>query len=1084
MRGDRRRYSAGKHDTTKRKRRSESLALAKISRPRLGKVFPRTRVFKLLDHARERPITWVVAPPGAGKTTLIASYIADRKLPGLWYQLDEGDADPATFFYYLGLAAHGASHGRRRPLPLLTPEYILGRTTFARNFFRELYSRFKPPFAIVFDNYNELPETGEIHELLRVGVEEIPPGGSVIIVSRDDPPATWARLQLSQTMSLLEWLELCLTPEETRDIAHLLTAHEVSADVCERLHSETQGWVVGLVLLLERRPDNIEDTQRAHADTPQVLFDYFAAEVFDKTDSASQQVLLKTSLLPSVSVASAQSLTGLDEAGEILAALSRRHYLTHRLDHAEAVYRYHPLFCEFLQVRARAAFAPEELKRLQQQAAVLLEASGELEAAAELFADAQDWNGLSRLIFSHAPVLLAQGRHRTLKDWLAQLPSEHVERDPWLLYWLGACNGPFQPTEARVYFEKAFALFEALNNPEGLYLTWCEIVDNYVNVHQDFKSLDHWLETLERLMVCQPTFPSMQVEARVVASAFGAFLWRQPHHPSLAVWCERLETLLHGPADTRGLLGTSLGHLILYYCVWTADRARARALLEGLREAARMPGISPFVRIYWRLAEGLYLWLADDATEDCLKAVQAGLKEAQESGVHVLDYYLLAQGAYANLNAARLDDAAAFLQQMSTAAVPYKALYHSIVSWEALLRGDVPRAVQDGKIALDQAEQIGLPFHQAQFALRLAYALAQTGELDDAIQTLTKASRLAENMKNLWLQHQCLLLEAYLAFTQNQTDAGLMRLREGLAFVSQQNRFGNAYAHPKVDGELCAKALEHNIDVEYVKKLIRRRRLLPDPSMAPLDVWPYRIKIYTLGRFAVLIDDEPLRFAGKAQKKPLELLKALIALGGRVVREEVLAEALWPEGEGDAAAQALATTLHRLRRLLGTDALHRQEGRLTLDAQRCWVDAWALERALATLENELNTGEFEALSGCIEKAVRLYRGGFLEGESDMPWVLVPRERLRGKLLRTLEVAGDALSQNGHRTQAIACCEKALEVEPLAEEFYRALMRCHLAQGHRAQALGIYRRCRRLLTAELGLTPSPETEALYQEIQEN
>lgn len=81
------------------------MALAKTTRPRLSGTFPRTRLFRLLDQSRERPITWVQGPPGAGNTTLVASYVQARKLNCLWYQADAGDADIATFFYYLGSAA-------------------------------------------------------------------------------------------------------------------------------------------------------------------------------------------------------------------------------------------------------------------------------------------------------------------------------------------------------------------------------------------------------------------------------------------------------------------------------------------------------------------------------------------------------------------------------------------------------------------------------------------------------------------------------------------------------------------------------------------------------------------------------------------------------------------------------------------------------------------------------------------------------------------------------------------------------------------------------------------------------------------
>jgi MoxR-like ATPase len=104
--------------------------LAKLSRPRLFEALPRERLFVLLDAQQQLPVTLVAAPPGAGKTTLVASYLESRKLAGIWYQVDAGDSDPSTFFYLLGLAERALSGRQKRlpPLPLLTPEYLPGYT--------------------------------------------------------------------------------------------------------------------------------------------------------------------------------------------------------------------------------------------------------------------------------------------------------------------------------------------------------------------------------------------------------------------------------------------------------------------------------------------------------------------------------------------------------------------------------------------------------------------------------------------------------------------------------------------------------------------------------------------------------------------------------------------------------------------------------------------------------------------------------------------------------------------------------------------------------------------------------------------
>lgn len=92
---------------------------AKISRPSSSGVFPRDRLFRLLDHSRDQSILWITGPPGSGKTTLMTSWLEARQMHSLWYQVDEGDSDPASFFYYLRLAAKRANPRKRKPLPLL-----------------------------------------------------------------------------------------------------------------------------------------------------------------------------------------------------------------------------------------------------------------------------------------------------------------------------------------------------------------------------------------------------------------------------------------------------------------------------------------------------------------------------------------------------------------------------------------------------------------------------------------------------------------------------------------------------------------------------------------------------------------------------------------------------------------------------------------------------------------------------------------------------------------------------------------------------------------------------------------------------
>ena len=141
-------------------------ALAKLTRPKLYSAIPRARLFQRLDQAREHAAIWVCGPPGAGKTTLVASYVSEREIPSIWYQVDAGDGDPATFFYYLGMAADQAAKGKHKPLPLLTPEFRHDLDGFSRRYFRELFAQLPERALLVLDNAQEAPaESPEIFTL-------------------------------------------------------------------------------------------------------------------------------------------------------------------------------------------------------------------------------------------------------------------------------------------------------------------------------------------------------------------------------------------------------------------------------------------------------------------------------------------------------------------------------------------------------------------------------------------------------------------------------------------------------------------------------------------------------------------------------------------------------------------------------------------------------------------------------------------------------------------------------------------------------------------------------------------------------
>ncbi len=246
-----------------------------------------------------------------------------------------------------------------------------------------------------------------------------------------------------------------------------------------------------------------------------------------------------------------------------------------------------------------------------------------------------------------------------------------------------------------------------------------------------------------------------------------------------------------------------------------------------------------------------------------------------------------------------------------------------------------------------------------------------------------------------------------------------------------------------------------------------------DNSLKPL-------KIFVLGRFAIVLNNKPILFTTKSQRKPLLMIKALLAYGGRDVREEVISDAIWPEIDGDIAHRSFTVTLHRLRKFIGNhNYFLLRDKRLTLNPKCCWVDIWEFERIIGRADFFWQYNETEKAILKYKKAVGIYKGAFLAGDVEKQWTNSFRERSQSKFLRSVENIGRYLETNDQQETAIEYYKRGLEVDDLAEFFYIRLMTCYFRLNRNAEALSVYNRCRRIFSDKYGIKPSRELTAIHQ-----
>ncbi|MBS0168411.1 MAG: hypothetical protein JSR29_20200 [Nitrospira sp.] len=1014
----------------------------KLAASALPNVLKRPRLLRQLDQARAKPIIWLMGPPGAGKTTLVASYLQLRKLPSLWYQLDEGDADIGSFFHYLGLAVKRAAPRYRRPLPHLTPEYRASLMTFTRRFFDELFSRLKPPFVLVFDHYHEVPIESQLHDVLSVALDTVPDGITWIFISRAHPPIAVARLQARQVLHVFEPDALRLTPEEATQLVRLQTQSQrdqPSTELIEQIHAKTAGWVAGMILML--KSDRMDELANSILDveTPEIIFDYLAREALSGIPQETQNFLFKTASLPTMTVAVAERLTGLPTAERILKRLyETRQFTERRLQDGRVLYQYHPLFRQFLLRQAREAFSPKQLKSLQCTAALLLEETGQIESAIELLQIAGDTGNLLRVLLQNAPELFQQGRSQTLTRWLNTIPSPLLEQMPWALFWLGACTSLVNHYHGQQLLERAFAGFEAQGDQVGMLSAGCATVESIMVGWVNMPQLGTWVDRLQGILSDGFRIPSPELEARITFATFMAEMWRRPNAHLMSRLMGQVETFLkRNPEPIQRML---VGCFLVSYKAWLGHLDEVANLLALLRKPIPVAQLPPLAIMWFKAAESTHAFLTAEH-DHCLEEVEQGWHIATHYGLEAWSFSLLANGTYGALLTNDLDAAQAYLDKLRLLP-DHLGLCNHIAGWMAFVKRDIYEARRQAESALKHVLESleGSSFPEALNRFALAQVLYEQRNHDEAEHHLARARQVGKEMNSSLLEYMCSLLQASLAFGQSQEENGLQSLRHAMVLGRTRGFVNFPWWSPSLMARLCAKALEVGIEIEYVQFLIRKRRLCPDPPSVEVADWPWGVKIHTLGHFNLVVDGKPVRFSRKAQQRPLELLQALIAFGGQEVAEATLTDALWPDAEGDAAHEAFSVTLHRLRKLIGTSSLELKGGRLSLSRQHCYVDVWAFERLLEQADAAVLAGDHQASHRFHEKAFALYAGPFLNDYA-ASWVQPLREHLRKAFTHAMLSVGKELAASGNSEKTATWLEKCLKIDPLAGELPAFLARC-------------------------------------------
>lgn len=396
--------------------------------PRAGTV-RRTALLERLEASAAAPVLAVAAPPGYGKSALLAQWAEQTPGRVAWLSLEREDNDPAVLLAYLAAALH-----RLEPIDVAVLRTRVGpgasvAAIVARRASATLTSM-AGPVTLVLDHTEVLHNT-QCRDAIAELALHLPPTARLAVASRETPPVPLARLRSRGAVVEVGVDDLVMDASEARQLLAGAGVH-VDDDQVDDLVRRTEGWPVGLymaalALKAGRRHDT---TGFAFAGDHRLMADYLRTELLAHVPRGRVSFLTRTSVLDRMCGPLCDAVLDRTRSGRLLEDLEASNLLLVPLDSRREWYRYHKLFRQLLRFELNQR-EREVVAQLHSRAAAWCAVNGQPDMAISHAQAAGDADVVARLVEAHVQEAYASGRRETVSRWLQWFDDqESIERYP------------------------------------------------------------------------------------------------------------------------------------------------------------------------------------------------------------------------------------------------------------------------------------------------------------------------------------------------------------------------------------------------------------------------------------------------------------------------------------------------------------------------------------------------------------------------------------------------------------------------------------------------------------------------------
>lgn len=1045
----------------------------------------RAKLTRKMKKIPEYPLTIIHSGAGFGKSTALALFMRDEKVPGCWYSISSMDDDILPFLSYI-------IHSIRTIVPEFGTElstYIESMDCYIRDeelsvlcslFINEI-AVIDDEVTLILDDFHQIEHSYTINSWIEKLLEHIPANLHLVISSRSRPG--WKCLtKMKVCGQLLEITkdDLVLTIEEMELLLTDLYGLEVEAHHLQTIYQMTEGWVIALCMIAAQIPlkSDISELFEHSSHSLQDFFQYLVMEVFSKQPPIIQQFLEQTSIFEEIEEEICNEVIGLQGASSMLEQLKDRNLFIQKVGLTH--YRYHALFKEFLEDVFQKN-NPVNYAVLHERCARFYEKRELWEEALHHYKKINHYKAIASILQQNGLAMLESGKLESLYDQLAIIPV--IDMDSYYHLWfLKAEVHRYRShyVEAEDCYNRTYTGAEMRQD----YLGMSKALEGKAKIYLDTIQPHHAERLLYEAIAYREKSNSSDAEKGKLYQLLSENLLNSGKSLEAEKWIKKTQesnvSSLDGNLQARWYLRTGRfdqAKKSLYLSKGEVNGPKATSLPQAHRET------------------NLLLSLIEAFTGEGLRAkelAQAGIQQGisfnapfveacgwirMGHSVQILNKYEL------NLAENCYQTALEIMDQLNVDRGKAEPLMGLCILYGT--RGELERALEAGEKALQETEKVHDVWLSALITLCKGIACIYNDRLPKALLFLEKTSSLFEQCEDTFGLMLCNFWFSYVYYIEKKTDLFRDNMEKFLSSVQAYEYdfflYKRSLFSPRdlqVFVPLLIECIKEEVHKPFVEKTLREK------GMSTYDSHPgYTIRVQTLGQFRLWLGEKEVGDKDWQREKAKELFQLLITVNEQITKDEII-QTIWPyqdkksaDRDFKVALNSLQNVLEPLRKPRAAPFFIIREGMFyglnpnaVIELDITQFQTWILDG--------LQESNHENVINYLEKGLNLYQGEYLPDRRYDDWCISKRESMLVYFLRGAEKMAQLMVRKENYETAIYWCEKILERDRTWEEAYRLLMYCYYRKNNRPQAMRWFQKCTEVLEEELGVRPLEPTKHMY------